>query len=287
MFLVGKIQWDPYESTMKHDFVFSPATDPYADWKFLLEISINEAKRELQVQWKWVKRCNCISLAFQLVSCSARAGRGQVIPLKAAEPTARNIYKDEFCWKPYSKAEPIRSGSASKVRRNNPQPSNRFLIWKLPREEALLTESLAPWTKPVTKQEIEDTLKKQYRTVYAKDYLGIQPGGTRDPAPPDWKTLVPQPPDTESRRSYQPQPMAPDLMDFTRKYGCNAKRHVAVKGAVPSVSLAQIWNYECTRQLSTYQKDFGKDYLDIISVLNTLNPEEIKAYVEKAPHPGK
>lgn len=59
------------------------------------------------------------------------------------------------------------------------------------------------------------------------------PGGTRDPsaAPPDWKTLVPQPPDTESRRSYQPQPMAPDLMDFTRKYGCNAKHRVAVKGA--------------------------------------------------------
>lgn len=247
---VGKIQWDPYESTTKHDFVFNPATEPYAD--------------------------------------CARAGRGQVIPLQAAEPTARNIYKDEYCWKPYCKAEPIRTGSASKVRRNNPQPSNRFLIWQLPREEASLTESLAPWTKPVTKQEIEDTLKKQYRTVYAKDYLGIQPGGPREPsAPPDWKTLVPQPPDTESRRSYQPQPMAPDLRDFTRKYGCNAKHRTAVKGAVPSVSLAQIWNYECTRQLSTYQKDFGKDYLDILSVLNSLDPEEIKTYVEKAPHPEK
>ncbi|XP_066478272.1 testis-expressed protein 26 isoform X2 [Tiliqua scincoides] len=248
----GRIQWDPYESTMKHDFVFKPTTEPNAD--------------------------------------CARAGRGQVIPLQADEPTGRNTYKDEFCWKPYSKAEPIRTGSASNVRRNNPQPSNRFLIWKLPREEpSLVSDNLTPWSKPITKQEIEETMKKQYRTVYSADYLGIQPGASRDAAsaPPDWKMLVPQPPDTETRRSYQPQTLAPDLMDFTRKYGCNAKRHMPVKGAVPSVSLAQIWNYECTKQLSTYQRDFGKDYLDILSVLNSLDPEEIKAYVEKAPHPEK
>lgn len=233
---------------MKHDFVFKPTTEPSAD--------------------------------------CARAGRGPVIPLQADEATGRNTYKDEFGWKAYSKAEPIRSGTASKVRRHNPQPSDRFLIWKLPREEAsVVSDSLAPWAKPVSKEEIEETLKKQYRTAYTRDYLGIQPAVSKDTPcpPPDWKMLVPQPPDTEVRRNYQPQPVAPDLKDFSRTYGCNANRSVPVKGAVPTVSLAQLWNYECTKQLSTYQRDYGKDYLEILSILNSLDPEEIKAYVEKAP----
>ncbi|KAJ7320237.1 hypothetical protein JRQ81_019748 [Phrynocephalus forsythii] len=246
---VGKINWDPYETTMKHDFVFKPAADPDAD--------------------------------------CARAGKGYVIPFQVDEPTARNIYKDEYCWKPYSKAEPIRSASASGLRRNNPQPGDRFLIWQMPREETQLpTDSPAPWTKPITKQEIDEVLKNQYKTAYARNYLGIQPGAPRDGviAAPDWKMLVPRPPDTEFRRHYQPQVQAPDLRDFTWKYGCNAKRHIPVKGAVPSVSLAQIWNHEHTKQMSTYQRDFGKDYQEILSVLNSLDPEEIKAYVDKSPH---
>lgn len=56
---------------------------------------------------------------------------------------------------------------------------------------------------------------------------------------------------------------------------------------VPSVSFANIWNQEKTKQMTTYQKDFGKEYRDIISVLHSLDPEEVKEYVEKAPYPGK
>ncbi|CAI5773099.1 Uncharacterized protein PODLI_1B006136 [Podarcis lilfordi] len=131
----GRLKWDPYETTMRHDFVFNPATDPGAD--------------------------------------CARAGKGHVIPFQVDEPTGRNNYRDEFCWKPYSKTEPIRAGSA---RRNNPQPGERFLIWQMPREETPISiESYSPWTKPISKQEIEDVLKKQYKTAYARDYLGIQP----------------------------------------------------------------------------------------------------------------
>ncbi|XP_028582273.2 testis-expressed protein 26 isoform X5 [Podarcis muralis] len=234
---------------MRHDFVFNPATDPGAD--------------------------------------CARAGKGHVIPFQVDEPTGRNSYRDEFCWKPYSKAEPIRAGSA---RRNNPQPGERFLIWQMPREETPISiESYSPWTKPISKQEIEDVLKKQYKTAYARDYLGIQPGAPRDgaPAPSDWKMLVPKPPDTEFRHNYQPQANNPDLRDYTWKYGCNAKRHIPVKGTVPSVSFAQIWNHEHTKHLTTYQRDFGKDYNEILSVLNSLDPEEIKAYVDRAPLPEK
>ncbi|XP_028582271.2 testis-expressed protein 26 isoform X1 [Podarcis muralis] len=246
---VGRLKWDPYETTMRHDFVFNPATDPGAD--------------------------------------CARAGKGHVIPFQVDEPTGRNSYRDEFCWKPYSKAEPIRAGSA---RRNNPQPGERFLIWQMPREETPISiESYSPWTKPISKQEIEDVLKKQYKTAYARDYLGIQPGAPRDgaPAPSDWKMLVPKPPDTEFRHNYQPQANNPDLRDYTWKYGCNAKRHIPVKGTVPSVSFAQIWNHEHTKHLTTYQRDFGKDYNEILSVLNSLDPEEIKAYVDRAPLPEK
>ncbi|XP_054830018.1 testis-expressed protein 26 [Eublepharis macularius] len=247
----GKIKWDPYESTAKHDFVFNPATEHNVD--------------------------------------CARAGRGHVIPFQVNEPTGKNTYQDEFYWKPYSKAEPIRSGSASGVRRNNPQPAERFLIWRVPREEEPLP-SIPSRTKPITVQDIEETIKKQYQTVYTGDYLGIQPGAQKDPAAsasPDWKILAPQPPETEFRRHYQPQAQVPELKDFTWKYGCNANRRIPVRGAVPSVTFAQLWNQENTKQLTTYQKDFGKDYQDILSVLNSLDPEDVKAYVQSAPHPEK
>ncbi|XP_042317022.1 testis-expressed protein 26 isoform X2 [Sceloporus undulatus] len=251
--IAGKINWDPYESTMKHDFLFKPATDPDAD--------------------------------------CARAGRGHVIPFQVDEPTGRNVYQDEYCWKPYSKAEAIRAGTASGIRRNNPQTGERFLMWqrKHKEETPLPTESFSPWTKSITKHDIEEALKNQYKTSYARDYLGIQPGAPREDftAAPDWKMLVPRPPDTEFRRHFQPQIHDPDLKDFTWKYGCNAKRKVPVKGAVPSVSSAQIWNHEHTKQLSTYQRDFGRDYLEMVSVLNSLDPEEIKAYVDRSPYPEK
>ncbi|XP_058042189.1 testis-expressed protein 26 isoform X3 [Ahaetulla prasina] len=220
----------------------------------------------------------------------ARAGTGHVIPFQVDEPTAKSIYRDEFCWKPYSKAEPITNGFVTVKDRNNPQPGERFLIWQLPREEAPLpTDSFSPWTKPFSKQDLEEVLKKQYKTVYTRDYLGMQPGAPRDDVavPPDWKTLLPKPADTEVRRHYQPQVRAPELMDFTWKYGCNAKRKIPVKGAVPSMTIAQIWNHEHSKHLSTYQKDFGNDYLDILSVLNSVDPEEIKEYVERAPKPEK
>ncbi|XP_058042188.1 testis-expressed protein 26 isoform X2 [Ahaetulla prasina] len=248
----GRLKWDPYESTMKHDFVFKSTADPEAD--------------------------------------CARAGTGHVIPFQVDEPTAKSIYRDEFCWKPYSKAEPITNGFVTVKDRNNPQPGERFLIWQLPREEAPLpTDSFSPWTKPFSKQDLEEVLKKQYKTVYTRDYLGMQPGAPRDDVavPPDWKTLLPKPADTEVRRHYQPQVRAPELMDFTWKYGCNAKRKIPVKGAVPSMTIAQIWNHEHSKHLSTYQKDFGNDYLDILSVLNSVDPEEIKEYVERAPKPEK
>lgn len=53
------------------------------------------------------------------------------------------------------------------------------------------------------------------------------------------------------------------------------------------MTIAQIWNHEHSKHLSTYQKDFGDDYLDILSVLNSVDPEEIKEYVERAPKPGE
>ncbi|XP_048350555.1 testis-expressed protein 26 isoform X1 [Sphaerodactylus townsendi] len=249
----GKIKWDPYESTTKHDFVFNPATELNAD--------------------------------------CAGAGTGHVIPFQVNEPTGRNTYQDEFYWKPFSKAEPIRCESISRGRRNNPQSGERFLFWRMPQEETpLSTDSISPWTKPISIQDVEETIKKQYRTVYTEDYLGIQPGTPKESiasAPPDWKSLAPHPPDTEFRRHYQPQVQAPDLKDFTWKYGCNANRRIPVRGVVPSVSFVQIRNQEKAKHLSTYQNDFGKEYQDIVSVLNSLDPEEVKAYVERAPNPEK
>lgn len=56
---------------------------------------------------------------------------------------------------------------------------------------------------------------------------------------------------------------------------------------VPTVTFTHTQKHENTKQLATYQSDFGKDYFSIISILNSLDPEQVNKYVENAPEQGR
>uniref|UniRef100_A0A7M4F0U1 Uncharacterized protein n=1 Tax=Crocodylus porosus TaxID=8502 RepID=A0A7M4F0U1_CROPO len=99
----------------------------------------------------------------------------------------------------------------------------------------------------------------------------------------DLKILIPKPTETEFRCHYQSPTQACELMGLFWEKGCNAKQYAPKKGLVPTVTLAHTQKHGNTKQLTTYQSDFGKDYFSIISILKSLDPEQVNKYVENAP----
>ncbi|XP_075448273.1 testis-expressed protein 26 [Ascaphus truei] len=246
MATLGGKMWDPYETTMNREYTRKMC-------------SPTEAVRP-------------------------KTSKGYRNPYYLSDPVGMSIYTDEFCWKPYSKPDLIRTATSSGERNHKPNPNKTFTIWRLPHEEKKISlDSYSPWIKPPTIEEVQRAMKAQYCSTYKSDYLGIPQGFQVKyaiDAPSDWKNKIPHPLDTESRFNYQIQPQVPELMNFTNKYGCYSNLHLPAKGTVPSVTYAHIKNQENIRQLTTYQRHFGKDYLDLSAVVSSLDPEELKNYLK-------
>ncbi|XP_030055253.1 testis-expressed protein 26 [Microcaecilia unicolor] len=201
-------------------------------------------------------------------------------------PIGYTTYSDEFCWKPYSKAQPIRSGSSSGIRSNNPHPSNFFRTWKMPRSQNTEDlDSYVPWRKTPSIEEARNAIKAQFSSIYQSDYLGIPQGFQIKHAfsvPPDWKKEVPHNLETEFRSHYQIKPQIP-VLKATMKYGYAANVSSPAHGCVPTVIPAHVKNQKNRIQLTTYQKHYGKDYIDLSVLLQCLNQKEVNDYLMTAP----
>lgn len=46
-------------------------------------------------------------------------------------------------------------------------------------------------------------------------------------------------------------------------------------------------NQERTKKQTIYQSDYGKDYLDVLMILNSFNPSQIKEYLQGISFKGK
>ncbi|XP_053561015.1 testis-expressed protein 26 [Bombina bombina] len=251
MAALGGNIWDPYETTMNREYTH--------------------------------KGCP------QTQAVRPKTSKGYRNPYILSDPVGISIYSDEFSWKPYSKPEPIRAATASGARSNNPIPNQAFMIWRLPREEKNMSDNRSPLKKPLTPlktptiEEIKKAMKAQYCTTYRDDYVGIPQGFQVKYAinsPTNWKTEIPHPPDTETRFNYQIQPHAPELLDFTHKYGCYANRRVPAKGSVPTVIYSHIRNQENRKHLTTYQRHYGKEYVDLAALASSLDPEDLRKYLK-------
>ncbi|KAG2456692.1 TEX26 protein, partial [Polypterus senegalus] len=193
-----KKHWDPYETTNNREFNYTPDT-------------FTEAIRP-------------------------KTSRAYAYPYERSDPIGNNSYSEEFCWKPFSKPEPIRSGSSSGNRRNNPQSSQSFIVWRIPHsEQKISVNSKSPWRKTYSEEELKRALKAQYRTTYEEDYMGIPQGFQIKhaiPVPPNWKKSILQCPETEFRRHFQQPQQNSELMVKTTRYGSNVQHQVATRGAV-------------------------------------------------------
>ncbi|OCT96048.1 hypothetical protein XELAEV_18013730mg [Xenopus laevis] len=244
MAALGGNTWDPYETTMNREYTH--------------KISSTQALRP-------------------------QTSKGYRNPYNLSDPAGMSMYSDEFGWKPYSKPELIRAATSSGMRSNNPQANEAFKVWKLSREEQKAAfDTCTPLIRAPTVEDFQRAMKAQFSSTYRGDFLGIPQGfQVKYALTPtlNWKKQIPRPPDTESRFHYQIQPQAPELQNFTYKYGCYANRHLPAKGVVPTVLKSHIQNQEHRKQLTTYQRHFGKEYIDFSSLVGSMSPEELNTFL--------
>ncbi|XP_069828174.1 testis-expressed protein 26 isoform X1 [Dendropsophus ebraccatus] len=250
MAALGGNIWDPYETTMNRDYPHKVCPPP--------------------------------------VALRPKTSKSYRNPYYLCDPIGISMYNDEYSWKPYSKPEPIRAATASGARNNRPHPDKTFSAWKLPHEEKKISQdSYSPWIKPPTIEEVQRAVRSQYLSTYKGDYLGTPQGYQVRYAidtSPNWRKDIPQPLATESRFNYQVQPHYPKLDDFTHKYGCYANRHLSVKGVVPTVTYSHIRNQENKKQLTTYQRHFGRNFLDLSALAHSMSPEEVASFLQNVPN---
>ncbi|KAM6987513.1 testis-expressed protein 26 [Tautogolabrus adspersus] len=183
----GKQWWDPYETSNKRQFVYRP----------------NSAAEML---------LSPTSTSF--IDTFSQSG-----------PLGSTVYKKDFCWKSVSKPESIRTGTASGQRRNNPHPSQSFMIWRLPREAARSIDYVSfPWKCPRSEGAIRKALTAQYCSTYRCDFMGT----------PQVPTVV--------KRHVHTQQKGYDLTNYDTFYGKRVADVSAVLKSLLPQELQQLQN---------------------------------------------
>ncbi|KAJ7995131.1 hypothetical protein DPEC_G00241380 [Dallia pectoralis] len=164
-------------------------------------------------------------------------------------PIGSTGYSEDFYWKPVVKSEPICTGTASGNRRNNPHPSQSFLVWRGPKAFKQSSVDGGSSLSPPSEDEFQNALTAQYRSTYQTDFQGIPQGTLQIPAPISCKLQVPNFTLTEMRHNYYQPRSCKELQGNVSRYGCNALHVVAPRGILPNVVYHHILNQENRTQL--------------------------------------
>ncbi|KAL3057607.1 hypothetical protein OYC64_007967 [Pagothenia borchgrevinki] len=191
----GKQWWDPYETSNKRQFVYRP------------------------------------NLAAEIVLCPASTSITD--SYSQSGPFGSTVYSKEFCCKPACKPESIRTGTASGQRRNNPHPSQSFMMWRLPKDAAQSSEYVSfPWKYPPS-EVISKALTAQYSSIYKCDYMGMPQ--ERRLAPLHSRHEMQISTDTEMRENYREPKQKPELLGNFYHYSSSTNPNMSCRGIVPTV----------------------------------------------------
>ncbi|XP_075927679.1 uncharacterized protein LOC116948506 isoform X1 [Petromyzon marinus] len=180
-----------------------------------------------------------------------------------AEPAE---YTQAFSWKPVGPTQPIRSGTASGNRRNNPQPSKAFLVWRLP--SGRCGSACERQSPTMTEAEIKAILSSQYQSTYRGDYLGTQQsvwsgqgsaedGGHRG-ASGSWRLSGgAQPLLSEFQEGYRWPSLDPRVSFRATNFGCNKNRRLPALGIAPSVARVRGPLPDTGGVVTSYQQHYG------------------------------
>jgi len=190
---------------------------------------------------------------------------------KSIAPPAKSEWSttagSNFGWKECAKEEPIRSGTASGQRRNNPHPHEAFMTWKLNKNKINVdTSDLGAQDEPA----LQKIFRDQLTSTYDKDFHDntsniIEMRALAAKELNDWKhPKIPKTLDTSTKNDLDKketikwnkqverefatrqhlstntvtygQPVHHKrLDDNTTRYGCNKHKMNAALGAVPTV----------------------------------------------------
>nr|XP_020740057.1 testis-expressed protein 26 isoform X2 [Odocoileus virginianus texanus] len=191
-------------------------------------------------------------------------------------------YNDEYVWKSYSKEDSINVGTSRGIKNHRFYPSQDFFLWTLP-QSTTSVKSYFPWKIAASMEEVRKAIGNQFISITKRDFVDR----SKDPKDKqrsqmflEWKKLVPRPADTEFRRNYQIPAKIPELQDFSFKYGCYSSLPIASQGLVPSVLYSHMRSQERTKKQSIYQSDYGKAYLDFLTILNSFSPSQVTEYLQ-------
>ncbi|KAM9359599.1 testis-expressed protein 26 [Symphorus nematophorus] len=203
-------------------------------------------------------------------------------------PLGSTVYRKDFGWKPACKPECIRTGTASGQRRNNPHPSQSFMMWRLPRDSTQSSEYVVlPWKCPPSEGEICKALTAQYRSTYRCDFMGMPQGCDRINnaekrfAPKQSRRELPPSTETEMRDNYRQPKRKPELLHYS------ADPNVACHGIVPTVVQRHVHTQQKRSDLTNYDRFCGKRVNNVKSVIKSLLPEELQQLHRILPEEGK
>ncbi|XP_076002682.1 testis-expressed protein 26 [Genypterus blacodes] len=251
-----KLCWDPYETTQRREFIYRPNSAG--------EILLYPASTSFT--------------GTHSHSC----------------PFGPTVYKKEFSWKPTSKPECIRTGTATRQRRNNPHPSQSFMMCRLPRGAIQIPDYVGfPGNCLPSEEDMCAALTAQYRSIYRRDFMGLPQGcvciNNADGriAPPDSRRMATVSVETEMRDNYCQPKQKPDLQDSHLYHSCNARRHVACHGIVPTVVQRHIHTQQKRSDLTTYDRFCGKRVTSTTPVIKNLRPHELQQLYKVLPEEGE
>ncbi|XP_031719677.1 testis-expressed protein 26 [Anarrhichthys ocellatus] len=249
----GKQWWDPYQTSNRRQFVYRP--------KSAAEILVSPT-----------------STSF--IDSYSQSG-----------PFSSTVYNKDFSWKPPCKPECIRTGTSSGQRRNNPHPSQSFMKWRLPRDNAQNSEYVGfPWKCPPSEGEIREALTAQYSSIYRCDYMGMPQGhdlinkgeGRLEPRYSRPEMLLST--DTEMRDNYRQPKQRLELLGNYSLYSCT-EPNVARPGIVPTV--VQRHTQQKRSDLTNYDRFCGMRVTNVTNMIKSLLPEELQQLHRTLPEEEK
>ncbi|KAK7156627.1 hypothetical protein R3I94_006620 [Phoxinus phoxinus] len=193
-------------------------------------------------------------------------------------------YSEDFCWKPVSKTACIRSATASGNRRNNPHPSQAFMVWRHNADQIKHCDGSSSLQLALTEKEIQKALSAQYRSTYQTDFIRLPQGIMKNHAicaPFNHSHAVHYYTQTEMRHNYRPPQSKLELLGNNSRYGCNKLHGIAARGIVPTVFHSHINNQENSKLQTTYNMHFGSRHTDVSSVLKSIPPQTFRQICKK------
>ncbi|XP_059188052.1 testis-expressed protein 26-like [Centropristis striata] len=237
----GTQWWDPYETSNRRQFVYRPNS------------------------------------AAEILLCPKSTSF--IDSYSQSGPLGSSVYNKDFRWKPACKPECIRTGTASGQRRNNPHPSQSFMMWRLPRDAARSSRYVSfPWNCPPSEGEIRKALTAQYSSIYRCDYTGMPQGddhinnAERRLAPLHSRKEMPLSTVTEMRDNYRQPKQKPELLGNYSHYSCSTDPNC---GIVPNV--VQRHAQQKRSDLTNYDRFCGKRATNVACVIKSLLPQELQA----------